>query len=195
MTNTYPANVIVRIPETQERWRPLVQWILAVPHVIIVGALGYVTGAVAVASWFVILITGRMPAGLADFQVMILRYSTRVEMYSGFLYPEYPPFDFTMSTTEPGGSPVHLQVHPTLENRNRLTVGLRLLWAIPAALFTFAISIVGSICWFLGFFAVLFTGRWPEGLRRWVMNMMRVSVRFSVYALMLTDEYPPFETA
>ena len=192
--DTYPATVIVHTPDTQERWRPLVQWILAIPHLIIAGALEYVTGAVAIVSWFVILFTGRLPVGLANFQVMILRYTTRIQLYAGFLYPEYPPFDFTMSTTEPGGSPVHLQVHPELENRNRLTVGLRFLWVIPALLYAMVISIVGAICWFLAFFAVLFTGRWPQGLRTWVMNLMRVSVRLNAYMLLLTDEYPPFST-
>ncbi len=189
---TYPATIAVRTPETIARWRAVVQWVLAIPHLIIAGALEYVAGAVAVVSWFVIVFTGRLPAGLANFQVMIVRYSTRAQLYAGFLYEQYPPFDFTMATVEPGGSPVELTVRPELEQRNRLTVGLRIVWIIPAVLFAFVISIVGAICWFLAFFAVLVTGRWPNGLRSWVMKMTRVSLRLNVYALLLTDEYPPF---
>jgi len=190
----YPATIDVHTPEKIAHWRPLVQWILAIPHMIIAGAMGYISWALSLVSWFAILFTGRLPAGLANFQVMVLRYTERAYAYSGFLYEEYPPFEFEMATSEPGGSPVDLSVLPALENRNRLTVGLRIFWVIPAMLFAFVIGIVGMICWFLGFFAVLFTGRWPDGLRSWVMKMLRVGVRVNAYALLLTDEYPPFST-
>jgi len=191
---SYPASIDVNTPDRLANWRPIVQWILALPHLIIAGALGYASGAVGVVSWFVILFTGRLPEGLANFQMMVLRYTVRAELYAGFLHDEYPPFDFTMAAPEPGGTPVDIGFTPALDNRNRLTVGLRFFWAIPAMFFAFAISIVGGICWFLGFFAVLFTGRWPAGLYTWVMNTTRVSLRFQAYTLLLTDEYPPFET-
>ena len=190
----YPAAIEVRTPDKLANWRPLVPWILAIPHLVIVNALESVAGAVAIISWFVILFTGKLPAGLARLQVMIVRYSARAQLYAGFLYDEYPPFDFAMSTQEPGGSPVDIAIQPELDDRNRLTVGLRILWAIPAILYAFVIAIVGIICWFLSFFAVLFAGRWPDGLRSWVMRMLRVSIRLSAYALLLTDEYPPFTT-
>jgi len=190
----YPATISVETPDKLANWRPLVQWILAIPHLIIAGALEYVTGAVAIISWFVILFTGKLPTGLANFQAMIFRYTSRAELYAGFLYDDYPPFDFTMSAGEPGGSPVDVAFQPELENRNRLTVGLRILWAIPAVLYAILITIVGIVCWFLSFFAVLFTGRWPDGLRSWVMKMLRVWIRTNAYVLLLTDEYPPFAT-
>ncbi len=192
--DVYPARINVISPDRIDRWRPLVQWILAIPHLIIAWALEYVSGALAVISWFIILFTGKLPEGLANFQIMILRYTTRAEIYAGFLHDQYPPFDFTMTAEEPGGTPVDLVVQPELENRNRLTVGLRIIWAIPALLYTFLIVIVGLLCYFLAFFAVLFTGRWPEGLRDWVMKMLRVGLRVNAYVLLLTDEYPPFST-
>ncbi|MDJ0769170.1 MAG: DUF4389 domain-containing protein [Ilumatobacter sp.] len=191
---TYPATITVRSPERIARWRPLVQWILAIPHLIIASALEYVAFLVAIVSWFVILFTGKLPTGLANFQIMILRYSKRAELYAGFLHDSYPPFEFPTTATEPGGTPVDLTVEPALEGRNRLTVGLRIFWLIPALLFAFVIWIVGFVCWFIGFFAVLITGRWPEGLRSWVMKLTRVEIRLNAYALMLTDEYPPFAT-
>ena len=190
----YPATITVQSPPSMDRWRPLVQWILAVPHLIIAGAMEYLAGALAIVSWFAILFTGRLPKGLADFQIMILRYSMKAELYAGFMHDQYPSFDFRQSNNDPEPSPVSINVEPMLEGRNRLTVGLRLFIASPALLFAFAISIVGAICWFLAFFAVLFTGRWPDGLRNWVMALNRVGLRFETYALLLNDEYPPFAT-
>jgi hypothetical protein len=192
---SYPTSIEVQTPEKIANWRPLVQWILAIPHLIIAAALGYVAGAVGIVTWFIILFTGRLPAGLANFQVMILRYTTRANVYAGFLHDQYPPFEFEMTTDDPGGTPCTLSVHPALENRNRLTVGLRFIWIIPAVVFAFLVWIVAAVCHFIGFFAVLFTGRWPEGLREWVLKALRVSVRVSAYAYMLVDQYPPFETS
>jgi hypothetical protein len=189
---SYPATVEVTTPERLANWRPLVQWLLAIPHLVIAAALGYVANAVAVVTWFIVLFTGRLPAGLANFQVMILRYRYRTGLYAGFLFDAYPPFEYPMVTTDPGGSPTAVTVHPALENRNRLTVGLRLLWAIPAILYAMVIGLVGAVCWVIAFFAVLLTGRWPGSIRTWAMRSVRVSLRLSTYLLMLTDEYPPF---
>jgi Domain of unknown function (DUF4389) len=190
----YPAFIDVQSPERLENWRPLVQWVLAIPHVIICAALSYVSGALSIVSWFAIVFTGNLPAGLANFQVFILRYAARTQNYAGFLHDSYPPFAFDVTAAEPGGTPVNVVVRPALTGRNRLTVGLRLLWAIPAALYLLVISIVGNLAWFAAFFAVLFTGRWPASPRDWVMRMQRVSLRFSAYANLLTDDYPPFTT-
>lgn len=190
----YPVTIDVVTPDRLANMRPIVQWIMAIPHLIISSALNYVTGAVAIVSWFVILFTGRLPEGLANFQMMILRYTMRAHLYAGFLHDQYPPFDFTMSASEPGGTPVGIEFTPELENRDRLRVGLRIFWAIPAIIFAMAVAIVGMICWFLAFWAIIFTGRWPDGLRSWVMKSTRVSLRTETYMLLLTDKYPPYVT-
>jgi hypothetical protein len=44
----------------------------------------------------------------------------------------------------------------------------------------------------LAWFAVLFTGKWPEGMRKYVVNVMRWNFRISTYVLLMTDAYPPF---
>jgi hypothetical protein len=191
---SYPASVDVQTPDKIANWRPLVQWIMAIPHLIITSVLSNVASVVGFVSWLMILFTGKLPVGLANFQCMIFRYSTRAYAYAGFLHEEYPPFDFTSTASDPGGSPVSVNFEPVLDNRNRLTCALRLIWLIPAALFTFVIWIVTAICWFFGFFAVLFTGSWPTGLHNWIMKGLRVSVRLNAYAYLLTDEYPPFST-
>jgi hypothetical protein len=190
----YPATIEVDSPERLENWRPLAQWLLAIPHLIISNVLDNLARVVAVVSWFAIVFTGRLPAGLANLQCMAIRYSARALTYAGFLHSSYPPFDFSMTPADPGGMPVRVNIRPELEDRNRLTVGLRIIWLIPALLFAALIAIVGIVCWFLAFWAVLFTGRWPEALRSWVMKLQRVGIRVSAYAYLLTDEFPPFTT-
>ncbi len=165
---------------------------MALPHLILAGVLGYVSRVVAIISWFVVVFTGRLPAGLAGFQVLTLRYNARANAYAGFLHDAYPPFAFDTSDDDPGGTPVHVRFQPQLENRNRLTVALRLILVIPAGLFAFVIGLIAWICHIISFFSVLFTGRWPEALRRWIVSALGVGLRLNAYFLLLTDEYPPF---
>jgi hypothetical protein len=190
----YPAAIEVPAPDPMSRWRPLVQWILAIPHLVIAATLWEVQAAIALASWLMILIRGRLPSGLADFQAMIIRYRTRITLYSGFVHAQYPPFEYAMSAAEPGGSPVRISLTPALEDRNRLTVALRLVWMIPALLYAAVVALAGVVCWIVAFFAVIVTGRWPAPLWRWVVRSQRVLIRVSAYALLLTDTYPPFRT-
>ena len=188
----YPVSLDVAVPERVANWRPLVNWILAIPHLLIANVLGNVGGVIALISWFAILFTGQLPEGLANLQCLVIRYQQRAYAYALFLHEQYPKFEFAMTPQDPGGDAVRLTFAPQLENRNRLTVGLRILWAIPYLLFTAALLIAGVVVVVIGFFAVLFTGQWPEGLRNFVIGVMRVSARASSYVYLLNDQYPPF---
>lgn len=192
---TYPATFSFEPPEKVANWRPLVQWFMAIPHMIVLYLLSIVGAIAGLVAWVTIVITGKMPEGLANFACMVLRYQTRVGAYVGFLHEEYPPFDFTTTAADPGGHPVRIDFQPALEGRNRLTVLLRLIWMIPAAFFAVVIQWIAQILWFLAFFAVLFTGKWPGGLLNFVLGSQRVGLRLNAYVYLLTDEYPPFETA
>jgi len=189
----YPANLSFDPPETIARWRPLVQWFLAIPHYVVLYVLQIVGEVLAVVSWFVILFTGRLPEGIASFQAMVLRYSARVPAYAGFLQEEYPPFSFTSADADPGDY-AHLRVdlEPELEERNRLTTFFRLILAIPQIIVLSLVSIAAGVVTLISFFVVLFTGRWNDGMRNFVVGYLRWNLRVMAYMYLLTDKYPPF---
>jgi hypothetical protein len=103
MSDRYPStderqsvDLEIAYPDAREglnRWLPLVKWLLAIPHYIVlfflyVGAVFAVIGA-----WFAILFTGRYPRGLFDYVEGVLRWHNRVVAYSFILVTdEYPPF-------------------------------------------------------------------------------------------------------
>jgi uncharacterized protein DUF4389 len=189
----YPATLTYEPAERVDNWRPLVQWFLAIPQLIVVSVLGTVSNVLSLVSWFAILFTGRLPQGIADFQALYLRYNVRVMFYAGFLTTGYPPFAFDTGGADPGTYPAaRVDVTPALEDRNRLTSFFRLLLAIPHLVVLFVLTLVSGILWFVAGIAVLFTGRWPEGIRNFVLGVQRWSLRFSAYTSLLTDEYPPF---
>jgi hypothetical protein len=74
------------------RWLPLVKWLLAIPHYIILFFLGIAAIFVVIMTWFAILFTGRYPKGFFDFVVGVMRWSLRVSAYAALLTTdEYAP--------------------------------------------------------------------------------------------------------
>ena len=75
------------------RWLPLVKWILALPHLIILAVLAVAAVVCVIIAWFAILTTGRYPRPLFDFVVGVLRWWVRVAAYAILLTTDrYPPF-------------------------------------------------------------------------------------------------------
>ncbi|MCH8102143.1 MAG: DUF4389 domain-containing protein, partial [Chloroflexi bacterium] len=75
------------------RWMPLVKWILAIPHYVLLILLVITAILAIVAAWFAILITGNFPRGLFDFVVGFGRWFYRVQAYAFLLTTDkYPPF-------------------------------------------------------------------------------------------------------
>jgi Domain of unknown function (DUF4389) len=78
------------------RWLPLVKWLLAIPHYIVVFFLWIAAIVCIVIAWFAILFTGRYPRGLFDFVVGVGRWTTRVSAYAFLLATDrYPPFSLS----------------------------------------------------------------------------------------------------
>jgi hypothetical protein len=189
----YPATLEVDRAERIANWRPLVQWLLAIPHFMILYGLQFVARAAAIIGWFAIVFTGKLPEGLANMLSLYIRYDNRAVAYAGFLREEYPPFVFDPVGPDPGHyPPVRTAFTPELENRNRVTVGFRLILAIPQIIVVVLLSVAAFVVWVIALFAVLFTGRWPEGLRTFVVGYMRWVTRVEAYIGLLTDAYPPF---
>jgi Domain of unknown function (DUF4389) len=75
------------------RWLPLVKWLLAIPHYIVLIFLDIAAVVVVIIAWFAILFTGRYPRAMFDFVVGVLRWNLRVTAYAFLLVTDrYPPF-------------------------------------------------------------------------------------------------------
>jgi hypothetical protein len=75
------------------RWLPLVKWVLAIPHYVVLVVLNAVAVLGVVAAWFAIMVTGRYPRSIFDFVAGVLRWNNRVIGYACTLVTDrYPPF-------------------------------------------------------------------------------------------------------
>jgi hypothetical protein len=103
LTDQYPSTVDeqsvhleIDYPDVEQdlnRWLPLVKWLLVIPHLFVLFALGLVAILMVVIAWFAILFTGRYPRGLFDYVVGVFRWGLRVEAYALLLVTDqYPPF-------------------------------------------------------------------------------------------------------
>jgi hypothetical protein len=103
LTDRYPSttkdqavHLDIDYPDAEKdlnRWLPLVKWLLAIPHYVILVILWFFAFFAIVIAWFAILITGRYPKGLFNYVVGVFRWSIRVSAYMYLLVTDqYPPF-------------------------------------------------------------------------------------------------------
>ena len=192
------------------RWRWLSKWPRALPHFIVLFFLwiGFVVSTVV--AGLAILVTGRYPRRLFDFNVGVLRWSWRVSYYSfsALGTDRYPPF----SLTDDPAYPARLEVeYPARLSRGLVLVKWWLL-AIPhylivailvgavwsvwtddgnGFLYASADGLIGLLVLFVGF-ALFVTSRYPRPLYELVLGLNRWAFRVIAYAGLMTDTYPPF---
>jgi hypothetical protein len=187
--------------------------ILAIPHLILVGgpvalALSFVIGpdaddmtwgagggvlgvaamASAMIAWFAIVFTGRMPKGLWKLNTFYLRWRVRAAAYIAMLRDEYPPFG-------DGAYPVHLGLPAYTSSRDRLSVGFRIILALPHLFMVWLLGIGWLLTSIIAWFAILFTGRYPPALYEFATGVLRWSTSVESYLLLLHDDYPAFSLA
>lgn len=193
----YPLSFKGDLTEPLSRWLWLVKWLLLIPHFIILIFLWVAFAVSWLISLVAILITGRYPHPLFNFNVGVLRWTWRVGFYSynALGTDQYPPF-----TLKSRNYPADLDVvYPEKLSRGLVLVKWWVL-AIPHYLAVFIFQgglgkICGGLVSLLTIFAgiaVLFKGKYPRNIFDFIMNMNRWGYRVAVYVFLMTDRYPPF---
>jgi Domain of unknown function (DUF4389) len=84
------------------RWLPLVKWLLAIPHYIVLFFLSLAVIVVVIGAWFAILFSGRYPRGIFEFVEGVIRWHNRVVGYAFILVTDrYPPFSLSQREVPP----------------------------------------------------------------------------------------------
>lgn len=204
----YPVQVEGTLDEGLSRWRWLVKWVLAIPHVIVLVPLWIGFAVASLIALGAIVVTGRYPRRLFGYTSGVLRWTWRVAFYAfnAFGTDRYPPF----TLGEAPDYPARLEIpYPA-----RLSRGLALvkwwLLAIPHYLLVGiflggvagphvpglpGVATPGGLVWLLAVFAgvaLLFTARYPRGMFDLIVGLNRWAYRVIAYAALMRDEYPPF---
>ena len=205
----YPVRVEGALDRGLSRWQWLFKWLLAIPHLLVLAFLWVAFLFLTVVASLAILITGRYPRPIFDFNVGVMRWSWRVAYYSYGVNgtDQYPPFSLAEAEY-----PAHFDVaYP--ETLSRGLVLVKGLLAIPhyliVGLFTSGVvwwtteiasgntaveagtGLIGVLV-LIALVILLFTGRYPQGLFDLVMGLNRWVLRVIAYVSLMRDEYPPF---
>ena len=191
ITEAQPVRLELVAPLEVARWRPLVNWLLAIPQIIVVYVLQIALNVTVFISFFTVLFTKKIPRGMFDFMVMVLRYQWRVGTFYMFMREPYPPFDFEPGTQDQEDDPARFSIdYP--EELNRWLPFVKWLLAIPHYFVLIFLFIGGFFAWIGAFFAVLFTGKYPQGIRDYMVGVARWCYRVQAYVSLMRDDYPPF---
>lgn len=158
--------------------------LLAIPHLIWLALWGIVAIFAAIGNWFATLFTATSPAGLHRFLTSYVRYQLHVGAYLYLIGNPFPGF-----AGERGSYPIELRVADRAP-QNRWKVGFRLVLALPAVLLATAYGSFLFTVAILGWFASLFIGTMPLGLRNAGALGLRYTAQFYGYLFLVTDAYP-----
>lgn len=191
----HAANIYLDADRHIARWRPLVQWLAAVPHLMVANALSTLRGILTLISLVTVLFTKRIPRPLFDAIAMTYRYEWRAMSYALFLHDDYPPFEFAPAADDDG----HAR-HTGLsiaypEQLNRWKPLYKWFIAIPHYVVIFALAVASAVTVLWGAVAVIVTGEYPDRARGFLVGAYRYCLRVGAYVGLLTDEYPPFSLA
>jgi len=174
-------------PTQRNRLTAVFRIIVAIPHLIVSQFWGYLVEALAVVQWFIVVFTGKRNKGIYEMQRSWLDYYGRVITYVALIHDVFPPFG-----ADPSGTvPVRTELAEE-EEANRLTVGLRFLWIIPAAIMMMFVGIAAAVVGLISWFSILFTGKQSQGMWDFVYKAIRFALRVQSYGLLLTDTYPSY---
>ncbi len=203
----YPARLSIDYPDRElNRTTTFFRLFAAVPIVIVLSTVSggdwqwsYDNGKEAAAAaggllffgpLLMILFREKYPRWWFDFNLQLTRFTTRVSSYLALMSDQYP------STDEEQSVHVELEYPDVKRDLNRWLPLVKWFLAIPHYI-VLVFLILASVFAVIGaWFAILFTGRYPRGIFRFVEGVMRWGLRVEAYSMLLvTDKYPPFRLA
>jgi hypothetical protein len=167
-----------------------VKWVLALPHLIVAGALSYLGMILAYIGYFVVAFTGEMPTGIFRLMEISFKWSARTYGWLIGYTDDYPPFE-----TDPQ-YPVDVKLErPIHPSKGWAVAGIFFIKAIALLPHFIALAFVGlaaALATWFGYWAVVFTGRLPVGIQDFVAGTAQWYVRVYAFLGGITDEYPRF---
>ena len=183
----YPVQYSVEYPESSSRLKALFRIILVIPIGAILYFVEQISGLLFIPLVLTLLFRKKYPQWWFDVNVELQRFSARVWAYFFLLRDEYPSTDEQQA--------VHLDFeYPEGDNSvNRFLPLIKWLLALPHWIILWVLSIVFLVVAVVSWFAIIITGKHPQGLFDFLVGYGRWAIRTTAYAFLLTtDRYPPF---
>ena len=169
----------------------LIKALLALPHLLVVGALSSLTQVLAYIGYWVVALTGTMPSGI--YQLIEISFKWNARTYGWLVgYTDlYPPFE-----THPP-YPVDVDMEPNAEPSKGWAIAgillpVKVLALLPHFVVVSLLAVGAFIATWVGYIVVVFTGRFPVGIQDFVAGTMQWGISVMAFLAGITDEYPKF---
>ncbi len=214
---SYPIDIQVPAePVAQRRWTILIRLPLAIPALLVSGALAGLSGgnvgssrgktryssgggallvACAFLGWFASLARGRMPKGLRDAGAYSIGYSAQLTAYLLLVTDRYPnadPTELLSAVERPALHPVRVVGDPYDLRRSRLTVFFRLLLALPHLIWVTLWGVLAFVAAILQWFVTLVRGTPARPLHRFISTYIRYRLHVIAFLMLVANPFPGF---
>ncbi len=162
--------------------------ILAIPWMIVAVFWGILFIFTHLFAWVAVIVLGRYPQWLYEFNGGIVRFSVRVSAWIYLQTDAWPPF--TLSEDE--SYPIRVKIAPAAERQSRLKALFRLILVLPVAIvLSYGTSYIQLLAGVIAWLTIVFRGYLPEGVNSMMTFVNSFHARVLGYIAILTDAYPP----
>ncbi len=184
----YPISYEADFNPTPNRWTTFFRIILAIPWLIVAVFWALLFSITHFIAWIAIIILGRYPQWLYEFNSGVVRYEVRLAAWFYLQTDVWPPFGLS----DDPSYPIRVNIAPAAARQSRWKALLRLILALPVAFVVaygtrLVLSAIGLIAWV----TIVFRGYLPEGVNNAMTFCNSFDARVLGYIAILTDDYPP----
>ena len=183
----YPISYEADFNPTPNRVTTFFRYIVAIPWIIVAYFWGILFLFSHLFAWVAVIVIGRYPEGLYNFNAGVVRFGVRVYAWISLQTDEWPPFGLSDDQTYP----IRVNIAPPAPKQSRLKAFFRIILLIPVLIVSYAVTYAHLFIAVISWLVIVFRGYQPEGVHSAMTFLNGFYARLYGYWALLTDEYPP----
>ena len=183
----YPISYEADFNQSPNRGTTFFRILLAIPWLIVAVFWGILFAFTHLFAWVAVVILGRYPKWLYDFNSGVIRFTVRVMAWVYLQTDVWPPFGLA----EDPSYPIRVNFPPIAARQSRLKAFFRLVLALPMLILSYAVNYMHLWVAVIAWCTIVFRGYMPEGINNALTFVNGFYTRLYGYIAILTDDYPP----
>jgi hypothetical protein len=183
----YPISYEADFNPTPNRGTTFFRIILAIPWIIVAYVYVIIAAFSHLFAWVAVVIMGRYPEGLYNFNSGIVRYLVRFYAWAYLQTDVWPPFGIA----DDPSYPIRVNIAPRAESQSRLKAFFRIILILPMLIVSYAVNYVHLFAAVIAWLTIVFRGYMPEAVNGTLTFCNSFYARVYGYFALLTDDYPP----
>ncbi len=183
----YPISYEADFNPTPNRGTTFFRIILAIPWIIVLYVYLILVAFTHLFAWVAVVILGRYPQWLYNFNGGVVRYSVRFYAWAYLQTDVWPPFGIA----DDPSYPIRVNIAPRPERQSRLKAFFRIILVLPMLIVSYAVNYLHLGAAIVAWLTIVFRGYQPEGINSALTFVNSFYARVFGYYALLTDDYPP----